>query len=91
MWEEGVIEWYESMVQPLDLMGRMCLSCIYVNCICVHYACVICVCYVCMVVVMVAVCRHVNVDGVVVGCGGHECMLVMHCYAHKCLYVFFIH
>ena len=23
-------------------------------------------------------CRHVNVDGVVLGCGCHECMLVMH-------------
>jgi len=55
MWEEGVTKWYQSMVQPLDWMGRMHSSCIHVDCICIQYACGLCVCYVCMTLVIIAV------------------------------------
>jgi len=60
-------------------MGGMCLSCIHVDHICVLYACVLCTCCVWMVVVIVAFFFAIKMMMViVVGCGHHECMLVMH-------------
>ena len=41
------LRWYHSMVQPLDQMDRMWLSCMHVGCICA--------CYVCMMKVIVIV------------------------------------
>jgi len=44
MCKKGVIEWYQSMVHPLDWMGNVCWSCIHVSCMCVSYTCIPCSC-----------------------------------------------
>lgn len=46
--------------------------------ICIIYACGLCICCECMVVDMVAVVSPCEIRWCVVGCGHHECMLVMH-------------
>jgi len=55
MCEKHVIEWYHSIVYPLEWMGGMCWSCIHVDYICVLHVCSLCACCVCMVEVMVLV------------------------------------
>lgn len=78
MWEEGVSEWYQSMVHPLDWMGGVLVT---LSCwlhICVLYACGLWYCCICMVVFIVAVMSPCGSGWCVVVCGHHECMSVMH-------------
>jgi len=81
MWEEGVIEWYQSMVHPQN-GWVMCWSCIHVSCICV--SCVVrpYSCCICMVWVMVAMRSPWEVDGVVVECVVMSVWLIMHVSIH---------
>ena len=68
MWDEGVTEWYQSMVHPLDYMGGVCWLCIRVSCTCVTHPCGLYACQICMVIVMVVVMLPCESEGVFLEC-----------------------